>query len=301
MLSSDDLSRRSAVLVRRPDLGGLSVTGSDCASWLQGLVTCDVAHLGASEGRWGLVLTKPGKILSDVLVVPDTGRMLVAVPLVRFEKIQEWLRHHLIMEDADLEDVRAEVVWATLHGPEATSIAASLARELGGQWASVEMTGLGDAVLCLPPGRASELDVARGDVHAIDAEDWQRLRVERAVPLYGVDMGEEQSPHDVSLERRVVSWDKGCYLGQEAVYMQDVRGKVKRRLVLVVLESDTPPSPGTPVTDAASAVVGETRSAVRSRVLGAAAALASVRADVSAAGTRVSVGGVPGTVISPDR
>jgi folate-binding Fe-S cluster repair protein YgfZ len=38
------------------------------------------------------------------------------------------------------------------------------------------------------------------------------------------------------LERRAVSWTKGCYLGQEVVCMQDMRGRVKRRLVALELD-----------------------------------------------------------------
>jgi folate-binding protein YgfZ len=46
-----------------------------------------------------------------------------------------------------------------------------------------------------------------------------------------VDFGERDNPHEASLDRIAVSWSKGCYLGQEVVCMQDMRGKVKRRLV----------------------------------------------------------------------
>lgn len=303
VISMDEPSRTHAMLAERPDLGTLVVTGSDRLTWLQGLVTCDVADLVPGTGCWGLVLTKPGKILADVIVVAGSDRVFLAVPRLALSKILEWFQHHLIMEDADIADVSSEQVWASLHGPKAAAVAGALARDLGGTSAAVdELTGLGDAVLMVPAARLSELHgTSRDDVRLLGADEWERLRIERALPLYGVDMTEEQNPHDVSLERRAVSWDKGCYLGQEAVCMQDMRGKVKRRLVLLSLVGAKPPPRGTPVLDASGATVGESRSAAASPSFRGAAALAVVRAEASAPGTRVSVGGVPGVVVVPDR
>lgn len=297
--SVDEFLRTRAALAERPDLGTLVVTGEDRLSWLQGLVTCDVAALVPGAARWGLVLTKPGKILADVIVVAGSGQVLLAVPRVALSKILDWFQHHLIMEDADIADTSREQVWASLHGPKASLVASEVARDLGGTSAAVELTDLGDAVLVVPAPRASELHaLSRDDVRVLDTGEWERLRIERALPLYGVDMTDEQNPHDVSLERRTVSWDKGCYLGQEAVCMQDMRGKVKRRLVVLSLDSAEPPPMGTAVLDASSAVVGDSRSSAVSPSRGA-VALAIVRVEASAPGTRLSVGGVPSVVVTP--
>jgi hypothetical protein len=73
------------------------------------------------------------------------------------------------------------------------------------------------------------------------------LRVAAGFPAFGVDYTADDNPHEASLDRRAVSFQKGCYLGQEVVYMQDARGKVKRRVVLVSIESSTPIPPGTPI------------------------------------------------------
>ena len=51
------------------------------------------------------------------------------------------------------------------------------------------------------------------------------------------------------LEREAVSFDKGCYLGQEVVCMLELRGHVKRKLVPVVVEAGQPPAIGAAVTD----------------------------------------------------
>ena len=73
----------------------------------------------------------------------------------------------------------------------------------------------------------------RGGGGALADDDWPRVRVTHGVGLFGTDYGPSDNPHEAALERRAIAWNKGCYLGQEAVFMQDARGKVKRRLVVL--------------------------------------------------------------------
>jgi hypothetical protein len=91
------------------------------------------------------------------------------------------------------------------------------------------------------------------------------------------------------MERRAVSWTKGCYLGQEAVCMQDMRGKVKRRLVTLAAEG-AEPGVGTAVHDEPNGkAVGEVTSVARDPTTGGWVAIARVGADFSARGTRLSL------------
>jgi len=293
-----------ALLVARPDLATLSVSGPDRATWLQGVVTCDVASLAPGDGRWGLVLSRTGKLLSDVLVVATESALLLGVPRTSVEAVERWLAGFLVMEDAELENATASWSWFSFHGPAGQAAAARLSTVVSGFVGKIDTTGLGGAVVVVPAPRVADVEAAaRADavVTVASDADWQRLRVERLVPLFGVDMDERQSPHEVSLDRRAVSWDKGCYLGQEAVCMLEMRGKVKRRLVVLEIEGEAAPTTGTPVVDGEGKAVGETRSAAPSPIGGAPVAMALLGEPGTAPGTRVSVGGVAAVVISPNR
>ena len=91
-------------------------------------------------------------------------------------------------------------------------------------------------------------------------------------------------PAEAGLDERAISFDKGCFPGQEPVARQHYRGKVNRRLR--VLEVDGPaPAPETPVVHGEKEV-GRVTSAVPGL------ALAYVRVEVPDR-ARLSVGTAP--------
>ena len=162
------------------------------------------------------------------------------------ELVRGELGRMLVMEDVELADVSSELVALSLHGPRALEFARAEAARTRGVAGSLDWTGLGGAVLVVPR-RALE-DVAahlegEGARRSLD-DDWPRVRVAHGVGVFGTDYGPSDNPHEAALERRAIAWNKGCYLGQEAVFMQDARGKVKRRLVVLrVMAPQAHPGP----------------------------------------------------------
>lgn len=212
--------------------GTLTVTGPERKSWLQGLVTCELESLVPGQGTWGLALNRLGKIQSVIWVVATDEALWLALAPGTVDAMQTELGRMLIMEDAELEPPAQPRSWFALHGPEAAERARALATAHGGVAAPIDWTGLGGAALAAPAERAAAvlLDCAG---HVLTPEDWTRLRLERGLPEFGVDFDARDRPHEAALDRRAVSWSKGCYLGQEVVCMQDMRGKVKHSLTVL--------------------------------------------------------------------
>jgi len=299
-----EAARRAVLVVDEGTRGTLVVTGKDRLGWLNGIVTCDVSKLAPGRASLGLVLSKAGKVMSDLFVVADAERVLVSVAADKHAELQEYLDRMLVMEDAELHDESGRHAWLTLHGPRAGEAAAFAAERAGGASGEIDWTGLGGAALCVERERvAPAFDAIRervpGAARATDA-DWQRLRLERGVGVYGVDFGLDDNPHEAGLDQRAVSWNKGCYLGQEVVCMQGMRGKVKRRLVSLCLDGTEVPSPGAEVTSS-DGVAGEVTSAVRSERLSAVVALARVQGAALEAKAPLRVGAAAARVVErPD-
>lgn len=288
-------ARDAVLVVPAPELGALVVTGGDRQTWLNGLVTCDLAKAKRGDAVYGLAVAKSGKILVDVVVVVDDARLLVVVPSSEAEPLRAALDHYLIMEDAEIT-VGDVAVWRA-HGPRAGELLAS-ARAAGAVGGALDRTGLGGAIVVADRAREAAVRDAVASAGLVgDARGWEALRVERAVPSFGAEFDGATYPQEAGLEKAAVSFSKGCYLGQEVVCMLEMRGKVKRRIAALVLESGEAPARGAIVTDATGAQVGEVTSGVESPTLGRAIALAMVKRQSSEPGTELRVGGAVAKVV----
>lgn len=275
-----------AVVVARPDWGTLHVTGPDRSTWLNGIVTCNVAEVTPERGAWGLLLSKQGKIEAELQILASRDALFVGVSGGDPSDLHETLDRYLVMEDVDLEQAGG-FTWWELHGPRALAAARSCAEHLAALGA-MSWTARGGAALVAPSASASAVHACLSSAGAVVAspEQWEPARLRLGLPRYGVDFGPEDNPHAAAIERRAVSWTKGCYLGQEVVCMQDMRGKVKRRLVRLELPADDRSTgAGTAVlTFPEAADVGQ----VKSRA--GRFAIASVRAPADQPGGEVRVG-----------
>jgi folate-binding protein YgfZ len=103
-------------------------------------------------------------------------------------------------------------------------------------------------------------------------------------------MDESHLPLEAGLEE-AVSFQKGCYIGQEYVVRLAHRGHVNRKLSGLRLAGVEAPAPGTPVLRGAEDAGAVTSSAF-SPAFGCPLALAYLKRGHLEPGTEVSVGGV---------
>ena len=148
----DDVARQSAVVMSHADWGTLRVSGPDQRSWLQGLVTCDLASLRSGQGVWGLALNRQGKIQSVLWIVASEHALWVATAPGTLDAVETELGRMLIMEDTELERPSEASHWFALHGPEAPARAEALSGKFEGTAGPIDWTGLGGAALVVPLG-----------------------------------------------------------------------------------------------------------------------------------------------------
>ncbi len=191
----------------------LRVRGADRKTWLDGLLTCAVTTVTPGTAAYGLLLTKQGKIVTDAFLIDTGSELLLGVAAGHGAAVRELLDRYLVMEDAELERPATPLHWRL----EPTLAAAGSSAD-----------GVAQGALQLG---ALEARVSVAELASTGLGDATELLAEYGLGAFGVDFDERSNPHEASLDRIAVSWTKGCYLGQEVVCMQDMRGKVKRRLV----------------------------------------------------------------------
>ena len=283
-----------ALVVRREALAVLRVTGADRARWLNGLITCDLAVRRPGELAYGVIASKVGKILSDAWVLFGADSLLVAVARSRAAALVAHLEHHLIMEDAEV-CLAEELRCALVHGP-AAPVVAELGRAAGLEAAVGTLFAARDAALLV--GEAAVLEAALsagaaglGPAARVGTEaGYAAFCAERGLPRFEVDFGDDVLPQEAGLDKLAVSFSKGCYLGQEAVFMLEKRGQAKRRIARVVLEGSAAAEAGAELLTPTGEVAGKLTSVSPSAPGGRRPALALLRRAHLAEGTALALG-----------
>lgn len=303
-------------LMDRSLQGKATVTGRDRAAFLQGMLTNEVTTLRAGQGCPAAFLDAHGKVVSLLAVYVLDDRVLLELPAGSTEKFLQAIDKFLISEKAYFEATDDAYAILAVAGPKAQELLARLsgsALELA-PYAHTEVSLAGSPVRVAcrsdavtpgfhcwtAPGHAPALWKAlrEGGAVPVGAEAAAVLRVEAGIPSYGHDVDETVILPETRLEA-LVSYTKGCYIGQETVARVKYRGHINRGFAGLVLEGDRVPAAGDPIM-AGDKEIGRVTSAVRSMALGRPIALGYVRREHFESGSAVSVktGGslVPGRV-----
>lgn len=292
-LQAKSLELLASAAVHRTADQVVRVRGDDARSWLNGQISNDVRDVTSDDARYAVTLTVKGRIVSDLWAIADDDGMALVLPAARCEATLERLDKHIIMEDVELALDEALVV-LTVQGPRARDVVAQVSGDTrrygcarltpGGidLWVAREQV---DAVFTALVMAASA--VGGG---ALDAQSWADAHVALAIPRVAQDFDEDTYPQEAGLGPRALSFSKGCYLGQEVVYMLENRGQLARRLVQLEAASGSAIEVGAAVTDEQGKRVGEVTSITTT---GEPHALAYVKRPAAELERALLVAGVP--------
>ncbi|HEX7665198.1 MAG TPA: glycine cleavage T C-terminal barrel domain-containing protein, partial [Polyangiaceae bacterium] len=276
-----------AHVVRLADRAVLRVTGEDRLTWLNGVVTCDIAKLGEGAAQYGLAVSPKGRVLADFWVVRTKDALLLTLPITEAENVKTALEKYMVMEDCELS-IESDLAIYSVVG-KGSAPALGFARDVASAHAAT--VGPFGGVVIVPCADAAALEAAFAKSGAVvgGASTREVLRHEGGVPAFGVDFDGTTYPQEAGLEKRAVAFDKGCYLGQEVICMLEMRGHVKRKLVSLSVEGTDLPIKGAEVTNEAGEKVGEVTSAATSPELGV-LALAMVKSAATTPGAVLKIG-----------
>jgi tRNA-modifying protein YgfZ len=234
----DALRTRAAVL----DLSGrgvIYVAGEDRARLLHAISSNHIERLRDGEGCYAFFLNAQGKILADGHILCLHDRLLVDTEPETRDKLRRHIDKYIIAEDVVLEDLSETTGVIAVEGPAAAAVLAehgmpvpeseySHVRWESDLVARISSTGAVGFRFFLSGGRAREL-IGLLDLPTATVDDQRVVRLEHGRPRYGEDITEATLPQE-SGQMHAVSFQKGCYIGQEIVERIRARGQVHRRL-----------------------------------------------------------------------
>ena len=262
--------------------------------------------LPVGSGAHTVLTSNKGRIVDVIFVLRRPDHLLLLTGGGNETRVAEWIDFYTIIEDTEIEDVTAATAAVSLIGPGAVGLLASLAGPdappAGNEYAAeVAIDGVQATAIRRDMGAIPAFDlIASGfgrsgapmkpsrepGAFPVGRDTVELARIEQGVPAFGAELSEAYNPLEAGLQH-MVSYTKGCYIGQEVIARLTTYDKVQKCLVRLAWPSDADVDAGAKLMlDGRQA--GVVTSAIRDPRTGSGLGLGYVRKALSDAGSRLT-------------
>lgn len=242
--------------------------GRDRVQYLHNVTSNDIKSLAQDRGTLALLLNPQGRILAELEIYALAEKLLLRSHAAQRERTLATLKKYIIGSKVEIEDVTEQMGSFAIEGPRA---AEAVRQICGAEIEGLAAMSIQEIEIDKNPCRlllrshfgaaGAEILASREHLAAlwckglaavrklggapIGMTALNALRLEAGVPWFPVDFNEAMIPHEAALENTHVSFNKGCYTGQEIVERVRSRGHVNRKRVSLKFSTSDAPAAGT--------------------------------------------------------
>jgi folate-binding protein YgfZ len=240
----------------------LALKGGDRVRFLHNQTTNNINQLKVGYHCWTVFVNSTGRTLDLATAYKQEESLLIHASNPRRQFLLNWMDRYIFpMDQVSLEDLSTEYAIFQLYG---TSVADYLQtcgltlpeanQQLTVSWLNTPVIlAAGNALdlpgftLIVPTEARSQFQqqFIQDNFTAIAPATWEKLRIDQGLPVPDQELTEDYNPLETGLWR-AISFDKGCYIGQETITRLNTYQGVKQRLWGLVL--DRPVDLNTPIT-----------------------------------------------------
>ena len=229
----------------------IDLYGEDSLDLLDRLSTNKLENLTEPyTGMSSVLTTNKGRIIDLLGVHRLPEKVLVTTAKESKRKVIEWIEFYTIMEDVEVKDISAETChfrlvgekWDELFpGISELFVRDSMRCEIEGESIIAIREEMSD-VRCIDVigsiTASSKIgDFFAGKFNKVDLKEFNQLRLKLGIPAFGFELTEDFNPLEAGLTSHI-SFNKGCYIGQEVVARLNTYEKVQRKLVKLAWQGD---------------------------------------------------------------
>jgi len=234
------------------DLGLISLSGDDAASFLHNQITNDVEHLDLGSARLAGYCTPKGRLLASFLMWKEQEQIVLQLPRTLQPAIQKRLQMFVLRAKVKLVDYSQQKIALGLGGTAATEVLQQWFAQLPAQPYTKVDNEHGTLIRLADSRQAPRYQWILGVDQAIAAwpvltqtltaaatHVWRLTDIYAGVPSITKATQEQFVPQMINFELiGGVNFKKGCYPGQEIVARSQYLGKLKRRSVLALVAGE---------------------------------------------------------------
>ena len=241
-------AHEGAIMVDRSDLGVLLMRGETRLDLLHRMSTQKLDVLPSGHGAATVLTTDIGRIVDRLHILATNSALYVLTGENNGDNIARYLMRYVFFnDDFKLDDISADNAVLAVYGPQATTRLGEAGfpevdmplhhwrrTEWDGEAVYLYRTdpiqGGGYFVICQSEaaGMVAERLAGAGIILA-EQSSFEYLRIEAGLPRFGHEIAQEYIPLEVDLWDDV-SFNKGCYIGQEIIARMESRGRLAKKL-----------------------------------------------------------------------
>jgi folate-binding protein YgfZ len=306
-------ARQGAALCDRSHWGCIQVSNSDRLTFLHNQSTNEFNSLKPGEGCDTVFVTSTARTIDLATGYVMDDAVLVVVSPNRKDYLLTWLDRYIFFGDkVTLTDVTDQTALFSLIGPDSAALLTQLGITVNSEapYASHSLMQLAGQSIRLAVGSGLGLDgytlimevqqaaavwhaLVQAGAVPLGESGWQQLRIEQGRPQPDQELTEDYNPLEAGLWQ-AVSFNKGCYIGQETIARLDTYKGVKQQLWGIRLQGK--PELGSTITQGDEKIgVLTSLTETDKGTIG----LAYIRTKAGGAGLTVTVDGNVGEIVAP--
>jgi len=223
--------------------GLIKATGKDFIDYVNRMSTNDLRKFPTGEFRKTVLTTDKGRIIDliNVINIPDRNLILTSYPYT--EKVKAYLDKYIIMDDVQLKTTSGKYSLIIVSGEQLKSFAKTTF-DIDAEKNKIYKLNDTDIlfiddfrietlnIIC-PEEKADQYKELLKQSEMMNCAEYEYARIESGVPEAEGELNENVNPVECGLQK-YISYNKGCYIGQEVIARLDSQGKIPKQMVSLV-------------------------------------------------------------------
>ena len=249
----------SCGLIQFNNMGVLRAKGADVLDLIDRLSTNDISKLEDNSWMDTVFTTNKGRIVAQVRLLKSSKQILIVSDRNILDKIIEWIDFYTFSENVEFENVSENMEVFSLIGPSSqviiqkiidvsninTDMGSSISTNLGEKDLILNFDRIGGTLkidLILDEANCEKLVKLTDEqnIYEVTSNIYNLFRIENRSPVHGSELIDKYNPLEANLLGNI-SFNKGCYVGQEVVARLNAYDKVRMQLVFLYIDKNCNP------------------------------------------------------------
>ncbi len=217
----------------------LKITGADATQFLQGQLTCNINELTEFNSFFSASCNAKGRTITTLLIYKKNDEYLIILPKELTDKVITKFRMYILRSAVNIQDVTDELCLVGLTTPDPTLLKTLPEKQFDVNQSTTKISLYGQDHRYLMINSVTDASSAWNQLYQshgvtpVNSSSWKFQDISTGIPWLTQATSEEYIPQMLNIDKLGgISFNKGCYTGQEIIARTHYLGKAKRELFL---------------------------------------------------------------------